>query len=103
MTPADPTAWWVWPAVLFLVTTVLGVVTVVGGLGGGTVFVPLVSGFFPFHLDFVRAAGLMAALSGALSAGAAAHSPDPAGRSGRGRSSSSGTWRTSGWRSRSRW
>ena len=69
MTAADPTAWWVWPTVLFLVTTMLGIVTVVGGLGGGTIFVPLVSGFFPFHLDFVRAAGLMVALSGALSAG----------------------------------
>lgn len=42
---------------------------VVGGLGGGTVFVPIVSGFFPFHLDFVRAAGLLVALSGALAAG----------------------------------
>lgn len=69
MTAADPTAWWVWPTVLFVVTTLLGIVTVVGGLGGGTIFVPLVSGFFPFHLDFVRAAGLMVALSGALSAG----------------------------------
>ncbi|MBI2159209.1 MAG: sulfite exporter TauE/SafE family protein [Candidatus Rokubacteria bacterium] len=69
MIAADPTAWWVWPTVLFLVTTALGIVTVVGGLGGGTIFVPLVSGFFPFHLDFVRAAGLMVALSGALSAG----------------------------------
>ena len=69
MTAADPTAWWVWPTVLFLVTTLLGIVTVVGGLGGGTIFVPLVSGFFPFHLDFVRAAGLMVALAGALSAG----------------------------------
>jgi hypothetical protein len=31
-------------------------------------FVPIVSGFFPFHLDFVRAAGLLLALCGALSA-----------------------------------
>jgi uncharacterized membrane protein YfcA len=31
-------------------------------------FVPIVSAFFPFHLDFVRAAGLLLALSGALSA-----------------------------------
>jgi uncharacterized membrane protein YfcA len=31
-------------------------------------FVPLVSAFFPFHLDFVRAAGLLLALTGALSA-----------------------------------
>lgn len=44
-------------------------ITVVGGLGGGTIFVPLVTGFFPFHLDFVRAAGLLVALAGALAAG----------------------------------
>jgi uncharacterized membrane protein YfcA len=31
--------------------------------------VPIVSGFFPFHLDFVRGAGLLVALSGALAAG----------------------------------
>jgi hypothetical protein len=65
----DPSAWWLWPLVLFLVTLALGVLSVVGGLGGATVFVPLVSGFFPFHLDFVRGAGLMVALAGALSAG----------------------------------
>jgi hypothetical protein len=34
-------------------------------------FVPIVGGFFPFHLDFVRGAGLLLALSGALSAGPA--------------------------------
>lgn len=39
------------------------------GLGGGVLYVPLVSGFFPFHLDFVRGAGLMVALAGALAAG----------------------------------
>jgi len=62
-------AWWVWPFVLFVVTFALGIVAVVGGLGGGTIFVPIVAGFFPFHLDFVRAAGLLVALSGALAAG----------------------------------
>ena len=31
-------------------------------------FVPIVGGFFPFHLDFVRGTGLLLALSGALSA-----------------------------------
>jgi uncharacterized membrane protein YfcA len=31
-------------------------------------FVPIVSAFFPFHLDFVRAAGLLIALTSALSA-----------------------------------
>jgi uncharacterized membrane protein YfcA len=39
------------------------------GVGGGVLFVPIVAGFFPFHLDFVRGAGLLVALSGALSAG----------------------------------
>jgi uncharacterized membrane protein YfcA len=40
-----------------------------GGVGGGVLYVPLVSGFFPFHLDFVRGTGLLVALAGALAAG----------------------------------
>jgi uncharacterized membrane protein YfcA len=47
----------------------LGVVAVLTGVGGSVLFVPIVGAFFPFHLDFVRGAGLMLALSGALSAG----------------------------------
>jgi uncharacterized membrane protein YfcA len=39
------------------------------GVGGGVLYVPLISGFFPFHIDFVRGAGLMVALAGALAAG----------------------------------
>jgi hypothetical protein len=31
--------------------------------------VPIIGGFFPFHLDFVRGAGLLVALAGALAAG----------------------------------
>jgi uncharacterized membrane protein YfcA len=54
---------------LFVVTFGLGIVAVLGGVGGGVLFVPIVSGFFPFHLDFVRGAGLLVALSGALAAG----------------------------------
>jgi len=42
---------------------------VLGGVGGGVLFVPIISGFFPFHLDFVRGTGLLVALSGALAAG----------------------------------
>ncbi len=49
----------------------LGIVAVLAGVGGGVLFVPIVSGFFPFHLDFVRGAGLLLALCGALSAGPA--------------------------------
>jgi len=40
-----------------------------GGVGGGVLYVPIISGFFPFHLDFVRGAGLLVALTGALAAG----------------------------------
>lgn len=63
------TPWWVWPLLLFVVTFIMGIIAVLGGVGGGVLFVPLVSGFFPFHLDFVRGAGLLVALSGALAAG----------------------------------
>ncbi|WP_420264037.1 sulfite exporter TauE/SafE family protein [Candidatus Magnetominusculus dajiuhuensis] len=66
---ASTVPWWVWPLSLFLLTFVLGVVAVLGGVGGGVLFVPIVGGFFPFHLDFVRGAGLLVALAGALAAG----------------------------------
>jgi len=61
--------WWVWPALLFAASLAIGVIGVLAGVGGGVLFVPIVGGFFPFHLDFVRAAGLLLALCGALSAG----------------------------------
>lgn len=61
--------WWVWPLLLFVVTFLMGIVAVLGGVGGGVLFVPIVGGFFPFHLDFVRGAGLVVALAGALAAG----------------------------------
>jgi uncharacterized membrane protein YfcA len=48
---------------------ILGILAVLGGVGGGVLFVPLIGGFFPFHIDFVRGAGLIVALSGALAAG----------------------------------
>jgi uncharacterized protein len=61
--------WWMWPLLLLVVTFVMGVAAVLGGVGGGVLFVPIISGFFPFHLDFVRGCGLLVALSGALAAG----------------------------------
>jgi uncharacterized membrane protein YfcA len=64
-----PTAWWLWPLGLFVVCFVMGVIAVPAGIGGGTLFVPIVGSFFPFHLDFVRGAGLLVALASALSAG----------------------------------
>jgi uncharacterized membrane protein YfcA len=61
--------WWAWPLILFIVTFFLGIVAVLGGVGGGVLFVPIIGGFFPFHIDFVRGAGLLVALAGALAAG----------------------------------
>jgi hypothetical protein len=66
---AGEPAWWVWVLALFLFSFVLGIVAVLAGVGGGVLFVPIVSGFFPFHLDYIRGAGLLVALAGALSAG----------------------------------
>jgi uncharacterized membrane protein YfcA len=66
---ASALPWWVWVLLLFVVTLALGVVSVMGGVGGGVLFVPIVSGLFPFHLDFVRGTGLLIALAGALAAG----------------------------------
>lgn len=66
----DPgTPWWIWPVILFFFCLVLGILAVLAGVGGGVLYVPLVSGFFPFHLDFVRGTGLLVALTGALAAG----------------------------------
>lgn len=61
--------WWFWPSILFVFCFILGIVAVLAGVGGGVLYVPLVSAFFPFHLDFVRGAGLFVALAGALAAG----------------------------------
>lgn len=61
--------WWYWPLILFVFCFILGILAVMAGVGGGVLYVPLVSGFFPFHIDFVRGVGLMVALAGALAAG----------------------------------
>ncbi len=65
---AMATPWWVWPLALFFVCFVLGIVAVPAGVGGGVLFVPVVGGFFPFHLDFVRGGGLLVALASAMAA-----------------------------------
>lgn len=67
--PVSSDDWWKWPLILLVVTFVMGIVAVLGGVGGGVLYVPIISGFFPFHLDFVRGTGLLVALSGALAAG----------------------------------
>lgn len=63
------TPWWVWPLSLFVVCFFIGMIAVPAGVGGGVLFVPIVSSFFPFHLDFVRGAGLLVAMASALAAG----------------------------------
>jgi uncharacterized membrane protein YfcA len=62
-------AWWFYPLILLVLSFALGVFAVLAGVGGGVLYVPIVSGFLPFHLDFVRGAGLIVALAGALAAG----------------------------------
>lgn len=63
------TPWWVWSLSLFIVCFFLGMLAVPAGVGGGVLFVPIVGSFFPFHLDFVRGAGLLVAMASALAAG----------------------------------
>lgn len=67
--PASSLPWWFWPLALFATCFLIGIVAVPAGIGGGTLFVPIIGGFFPFHLDFVRGAGLLVALASALAAG----------------------------------
>ena len=67
--PVSTAPWWIWPLALFITTFILGILAVLGGVGGGVLFVPIVGGFFPFNIDFVRGAGLLVALAGALAAG----------------------------------
>ncbi len=69
VTEDDGHSWWFWPLILLVVTFIMGIFAVLGGVGGGVLFVPIISGFFPFHLDFVRGTGLLVALAGALAAG----------------------------------
>jgi uncharacterized protein len=61
-------AWWIWPIALFFTCFALGVIAVIAGVGGGVLFVPIVGSFFPFHLDFVRGAGVLLALAAAMAA-----------------------------------
>jgi len=61
-------AWWLWPIILFGFTFIIGIIAPLSGVGGGVLFVPLSTAFFPFSVDFIRGAGLIMALTSALSA-----------------------------------
>ena len=50
-TPMSPNAFY---EAFLSILQVHGFVAVPSGVGGGVLFVPIVGGFFPFHLDFVR-------------------------------------------------
>ncbi|ODA38970.1 sulfite exporter TauE/SafE family protein [Desulfosporosinus sp. BG] len=65
-TPGVP--WWVWPLALLVTTFLIGIVAALAGVGGSVLYVPIVSSFFPFHLDFIRGSGLFVALACSLSA-----------------------------------
>ncbi len=64
----DGVAWWVWLLVVFVLCFGIGIVAALGGVGGGVLFVPIASAFLPLHLDYIRGAGLIMALAGALAA-----------------------------------
>ncbi|WP_088186200.1 sulfite exporter TauE/SafE family protein [Desulfosporosinus sp. FKA] len=66
-TPGMP--WWVWPLALMVTTFFIGIVSALAGIGGSTLFVPIISSFFPFNFDFIRGTGLFVALACSLSAG----------------------------------
>lgn len=52
---------------LFLaISIVIGIVAVLGGVGGGVVFTPLMMGFTPIDSYIIRATGLFVALCGSL-------------------------------------
>ena len=58
---------WFWIITLFIYCFILGILSVLAGVGGGVLFVPFVSALFPFHMDFVRGASLFATLAGTIS------------------------------------
>ncbi|AGK62084.1 putative permease [Archaeoglobus sulfaticallidus PM70-1] len=59
--------WSEWVIFLFLFTFVIGILGPMSGVGGGVIFVGLGMAILPFHVDFIRGAGLVAALTTALS------------------------------------
>jgi len=60
-------AWWFWPLFLFVFTLLIGIISPVSGVGGGVLYVPLSTILTPFSIDFIRGAGLVMAVTSALS------------------------------------
>ncbi len=57
-----------WPLSLFFLTLAIGILAPMAGVGGGVIFVPLVSALYTFNVDFVRGTGLIMAFTSALAA-----------------------------------
>lgn len=53
-------------AAFLIICIIIGIVAVLGGVGGGVVFTPLMMGFTPFDTYIIRATGLFVAMAGAL-------------------------------------
>ncbi len=64
---AHSTAWYKWPIILFFFCFIVGIIAPMTGVGGGVLFVPVSTALFPFNVDFIRGAGLILALTSALS------------------------------------
>ena len=56
-----------WPLCLFGFTFIIGILAPISGVGGGVLFVPLATAFFPINIDFIRGTGLVMAMVSALS------------------------------------
>lgn len=52
--------------VFFAISIVIGIVAVLGGVGGGVVFTPLMMGFTSIDSFIIRATGLLVAMAGSL-------------------------------------
>lgn len=52
--------------IIFAVCTVIGIIAVLGGVGGGVLFTPLFMGFTPIDSLIIRATGLFVAMCGSL-------------------------------------
>ena len=51
---------------VFLFSLAIGVIAPMSGVGGGVMFVPLLTAFSPFNVDYIRGGGVMVALTSAL-------------------------------------
>jgi len=65
--PGGGQDWWFWPVCLFFFTFTIGLIAPVSGVGGGVLFVPIATAFFPFSMDFIRGTGLIMAMMSAFS------------------------------------